>query len=765
MKITSYIVSLILLILLGNEFEYGAAKRSTYIVHMDKSYMPKAFSSHHHWYSSILLHSTAKSSLPPNNNKVKTNLIYTYDNAFHGFSAVMSDYELEALKKSPGFISSYPDDVITADTTHSTQFLSLNTATGLWPASDYGKDVIIGVIDTGIWPESRSFSDTGMTEIPPRWKGICQTGQEFNSSSCNKKIIGARYFNQGYRADSPDSVITMNSARDVDGHGSHVSSIAAGNYVDGVSFFGYAPGTARGVAPRARLAVYKVLWGGGVSSDILAGIDQAVADGVDVLSISLGTNRIDLYENPLSIASFGAREKGIIVCLSAGNRGPFTRSIRSGIPWAVVVAAGTVDRWLAGTLTLGNGKVITGWTTFPARAAIRNLPLVYNETLSDCNSAELAQAPDQSIIVCDVTTGNTGFDTVMRNLPDSNVRAAIVIAEDPRIFRFNSFPYPGVVITPNEAREVISYAANSSAPTASISFQQTILGTEPRAAPALSDDSSRGPGLSYEGILKPDLMAPGVSILAAYSPYATSTPTIGNNIFLTTDYTLLSGTSMACPHISGTAALLKSAHPDWSPAAIQSAMMTTANPLDNTNQPIREVDGTVATPLGIGSGQVDPNRALDPGLIYDATTQDLVNLVCSMNFTSEQTQTIVRSTNYNCSNPSSDLNYPSFVALINFEDIGRVLTRRFERTVTNVGNGAAKYRVKVEVPVNTTVRVRPQTLVFQKKNEKQSYTVTIRYNGDIETQHRPGSLTWIEQSGKYTVRSPIMVSAGADNFS
>ncbi|KAI3460196.1 hypothetical protein Pfo_016859 [Paulownia fortunei] len=761
-------VALILLswFLLAQHVHHASAERSVYIVHMDKSFMPKAFSSHHYWYSSILnsVKSVGQTSL--DGDKPEPKLIYTYDNAFHGFSVVVSKDELEALKKSPGFISAYADDVVTPDTTHSYKFLSLNTATGLWPASEYGKDVIIGVIDTGIWPESPSFKDDGMTEIPARWKGICQEGEEFNSSLCNKKIIGARYFNEGFRAENPDVAIPMNSARDVDGHGTHVASIAAGNYVDGVSFFGYAPGTARGVAPRARLAVYKVLWNGGVSSDILAGIDQAVADGVDILSISLGTRVINLYENPLSIASFGAREKGILVCLSAGNRGPSVRTIRSGIPWAVVVASGTVDRWLAGTLTLGNGKTITGWSTFPARATVRNLPLIFNETLSACSSTELlAEAPSQSIIVCNLTIGNTDFDSAMSYLPQSNVRAAIIIAEDPSVFRFNSFPFPGVVISPAEAREVSNYASNGAAPTASIDFQQTVLGTQPRAAPALSDDSSRGPGLSYEGILKPDIMAPGVSILAAYYPHAIG-PRIGNNIFLSSYYTLLSGTSMACPHISGTAALLKAAHPEWSPAAIQSAMMTTANPLDNTNQPIKDMafDSLVATPLGIGSGLVDPNRALDPGLIYDASPQDLVNLVCSMNFTREQTQTIIRSS-YNCSSPSSDLNYPSFVAFFNFAERGMILTRKFQRTVTNVGDGAATYKAKLEIPENTTIRIRPQTLIFQKKYEKQSYFLTIRYRADIETQHRHGSLAWIEQTGKHTVRSPIMVSAGADNFS
>ncbi|KZV35395.1 subtilisin-like protease [Dorcoceras hygrometricum] len=442
--------------------------RSTYIVHMDKSSIPKAFSSHHYWYSSIL--ESVKTSL--DGNGVGPKLVYTYDNAFHGFSAVVSKDELEVLRKSPGFLSAYEDGIVTPDTTHTYKFLNLNTVSGLWPASQYGKDVIIGVVDSGVWPESPSFKDDGMTEIPARWKGKCQEGEEFNSSLCNKKLIGAQYFNAGVRAANPGVNITLNSARDDDGHGTHVGSTAAGNYVDGVSFFGYAPGTARGVAPRARLAAYKVLWNeGSYESDALAGIDQAVADGVDVLSISLSYRRTDLYENPIAIAGFGAREKGILVSLSAGNRGPSTATLLEGIPWAFVVASGTVDRWFAGTLTLGNGKRITGWTMFPLRAVVRNLPLVYNSTLSACNStALLSEAPSDSIIVCNQTDDTTDFFFLMRYLTASNVRAAIIISEDTSILRSISFPHPGVVITPKEARDVIKYARNNDTARATIDF-------------------------------------------------------------------------------------------------------------------------------------------------------------------------------------------------------------------------------------------------------------------------------------------------------
>ncbi|PIN03737.1 Tripeptidyl-peptidase II [Handroanthus impetiginosus] len=598
-----------------------------------------------------------------------------------------------------------------------------------------------------------------MTQVPARWKGTCQVGQDFNSSLCNKKLIGARYFNQGVLAANPDVIISMNSTRDTFGHGTHVASIAAGRSVEDVSFFGYAKGTARGVAPLARLAIYKVLWDeGSLESDALAGIDQAVADGVDVLSISLSYRTIDLYENPIAIAAFGAMEKGILVSVSAGNRGPNFATLLEGIPWAVIVASGTVDRWFAGVLTLGHGVTITGWTMFLARATVRNLPLYYNKTLSACDSAELLAEAPSGIIICVQNSEFPEFSDQIRYVSESNALAAVFISDDTSILRSTSFPYPGVVITPKEGKTVIRYASNSLAPTASISFQQTIIGKQPRPAPAVSASSSRGPARSYPGILKPDIMAPGVLILAAYNPYV-SVANIGSNIALSSDYNLESGTSMACPHISGVAALLKAVHPEWSPAAIRSAMMTTANTLDNTQKPIKDMghDYDVATPLDMGAGQVDPNRALDPGLIYDATPQDYVNLVCALNYTREQTQTIIRSS-YNCSNPSTNLNYPAFVVLYDPLEESTTKTQRFQRTVTNVGDGAATYKVKVKRPKGSVIAVSPEKLVFRKKNEKHVFSLTIRYKTYKEYVINHGSITWVEEKGNHTVKSPIVVT-------
>lgn len=744
-------------LLLAFHANSSSDERSTYIVHMDKSHMPKAFFNHHHWYSSVVRSLKSKKPAKSNHHRFSPSLVYSYDNAAHGFSAVLSKRELETLKKSPGFISAYADKTVTLDTTHTPEFLSLNTANGLWPASKYGEDVIVGVIDTGVWPESDSYNDDGMGPLPTRWKGECQAGQEFNSSLCNSKLIGARYFNKGIIAANPGINISMNSARDTMGHGTHTSSTVAGNYVDDASFFGYAKGTAKGVAPRARVAMYKVIFDEGrYASDVLAGMDQAIADGVDVISISMGFDETPLYEDPIAIASFAAMEKGVLVSSSAGNAGPALGSLHNGIPWVLTVAAGTIDRSFAGITTLGSGETIIGWTMFPANALVERLPLLYNESYSACNSTKLlSQLPTDAIIVCKEATGSVSNQISV--VSASKMQGAIFVSEyDPELFELGGLSIPGVVISTHDGAAVINYARNGVEPVASIKFQQTVLGTE--HAPAVAFYTSRGPSPSYPGILKPDIMAPGSLVFAAWIPN-TATAQIGSNLLLTSDYNMISGTSMACPHAAGVAALLRGAHPEWSAAAIRSAMVTTANPLDNTNNPIRDnglINFTSASPLAMGAGQVDPNRALDPGLIYDATPQDYVNLLCSMNFTQNQILSITRSNRYNCSNPTSDLNYPSFITL--HDNTSTKFVQTFHRTVTNVGGSAATYKAKITAPLGTVISVSPDTLVFGKQYEQQSYTLTINYKTNGGEIISFGELVWVEENGNHTVRSPITVS-------
>ncbi|XP_047164459.1 subtilisin-like protease SBT3 [Vigna umbellata] len=734
----------------------SAAETSTYIVHMDRSLFPTVFSTHHDWFESSV--QSIKSATPGHSFKQsQKQIVYSYNHAMYGFSAVLTSEELEALKNSRGFVAAYPDRNVTVDTTHTFEFLSLASSSGLWHASNLGEDVIVGVIDSGVWPESESFKDDGMTKkIPSKWKGTCQEGQDFNSSMCNFKLIGARYFNKGVIAAKPKARITMNSARDTEGHGTHTSSTVAGNYVSGASYFGYAKGVARGIAPRARLAMYKVLWEEGrYSSDVLAGMDQAIADGVDVISISMGFDGVPLYEDPIAIASFAAMEKGVLVSSSAGNNGPDLGTLHNGIPWLLTVAAGTIDRTF-GSLVLGNGRTIIGSTVFPANALVENLPLVYYKNISACNSVKLlSKLRTDVIIVCDLVPDTTLMYKQMSVVKEASLSGAVFFLDGPLLNYSGIGGFPSIVISAKDAPTVIKYAKSHKNPTASIKFQQTFVGMKP--APALAGYSSRGPSPNYPGVLKPDIMAPGSNVLAAFIPDSPAAE-IGDNVYLPSDYNLLSGTSMACPHASGVAALLKAAHPEWSAAAIRSAIVTTASALDNTQNPIRDYGypSQYASPLAMGAGQIDPNKALDPGLIYDATPQDYVDLLCASNYTIKQILAITRSSSYNCAKPSFDLNYPSFIAIYNNKTMSVV--HKFRRAVTNVGAGAATYRAKVTEPKGSVVTVSPETLSFRYKNEKLSYSVVIKYNKYKKEDISYGDLIWMEDGGAHTVRSPIVVA-------
>ncbi|KAJ7007207.1 hypothetical protein NC653_006301 [Populus alba x Populus x berolinensis] len=490
-----------------------------------------------------------------------------------------------------------------------------------------------------------------MSEIPKRWKGECESGTQFNSSLCNKKLIGARSFSRGLIANNPNISISVNSTRDTDGHGTHTSSTAAGNYVEGASFFGYAPGTANGVAPLAHVAMYKVFFDeGAYTTDIIAAIDQAISDGVDVLSLSFGLDGIPLNEDPIALATFAAVEKNVFVSTSAGNAGPYYETLHNGIPWVLTVAAGTVDREFNAVLTLGNGVSI-----------------------------------------------------------------------------------------------------NSNKPQASVEFRKTNLGI--KSAPSVTGYSSRGPSASCPLVMKPDIMTPGSLILASWPP---------NVVPLFSNFNIISGTSMACPHAAGVAALLRKAHPDWSPAAIRSAMMTTADIMDHTMKPINDIGfgnkTTPASPLAVGAGQVNPNKALDPGLIYDVNSNDYVRLLCALNFTEKQIQAITRSSSTNCSNPSTDLNYPSFIAYFNAKDSPSNLTtvREFQRTVTNVGAEMSTYTVNVTPMIGLKVSVVPDKLEFRAKYEKLSYKLIIEGPALLDETVTFGYLSWVDVACEHIVRSPIV---------
>lgn len=245
-----------------------------YIVHVDGDLI----SAEHDvsmYYSNFLQSMKQEANTLSLTDEATAQPVHVYRHALHGFSARLTEEEVEVLRKREGVLAVHPDRVRKPQTTHTPEFLGLSESKGLWPYSDFGDDVIIGLLDTGLWPESPSFHDDGLGPVPARWKGICQTGENFTTSHCNKKLIGARWFSKGYEQLYGSENMGFLSVRDSDGHGSHTSSTAAGSPVHNVSYNGLAQGTARGMAPKARLAMYKVCWAVGCTdSDMSAAVDQ-----------------------------------------------------------------------------------------------------------------------------------------------------------------------------------------------------------------------------------------------------------------------------------------------------------------------------------------------------------------------------------------------------------------------------------------------------------------------------------------------------------
>ncbi|TVU34826.1 hypothetical protein EJB05_16679, partial [Eragrostis curvula] len=211
-------------------------------------------------------------------------MVHNYKHGFLGFAAMLTEDEARQVAEFPEVISVRPSGWHTAKTTRSWDFLGLSyqVPSDLLNKGRYGEDIIIGVVDSGIWPESRSFSDEGYGPVPSRWKGVCQVGdgEAWDRNNCSRKIIGARFYSAGMED-------ALHKTEDADTHGTHTASTAAGSVVEAASFHGLASGFARGGVPHARIAVYKVLWkiadgsNSGSTADILAAIDDAIHDGVD----------------------------------------------------------------------------------------------------------------------------------------------------------------------------------------------------------------------------------------------------------------------------------------------------------------------------------------------------------------------------------------------------------------------------------------------------------------------------------------------------
>ncbi|KAK9131427.1 hypothetical protein Sjap_011914 [Stephania japonica] len=729
----------------------------TFIVHVSKSEKPTLYATHDDWYSSTL------KSLPPSPHSAR--ILYTYSAAAHGFAARLTAAQAADIRRRRGVVAVLPDRINHLHTTRTPQFLGLADSFGLWNNSDYAEDVVIGVLDTGIWPERRSFSDDGLSPVGENWKGVCEASRDFPATACNRKIIGARAFYKGYEAArrAPiDETKESKSPRDTEGHGTHTASTAGGAAVEDAGFYRYATGVARGMATKARIAAYKVCWKPGCfDSDILAAFDQAVADGVNVISLSVGASYASEYDrDSIAIGAFGAAQHGVVVSCSAGNSGPDPYSAVNIAPWIITVGASTLDRDFPADVVLGDGRVLGGVSLYSGdpKEDPDFLPLVY---AADCGSRYCYSGfldPKKvagKIVVCDrggnarVAKGSAvklagGAAMIMANTADNGEE---LLADSHLI--------PATMVGQNAGDKIRAYARSDPSPTAKIKFRGTVIGPSP-SAPRVAAFSSRGPNRVTAELLKPDVIAPGVNILAGWT--GATSPTDLDIDPRRVEFNIISGTSMSCPHVSGLAALLRRAHPKWSPAVIKSALMTTAYNLDNNGNNITDLaTGDQSSPFVHGSGHVDPNRALDPGLVYDIQASDYVEFLCASGYDSDRISVFTRGfLNVDCSSSKlaspGDLNYPSFSVV--FGSNGEKVS--YKRVVTNVGSvGDVVYEAKVSGPPNVDISVSPTKLEFSSKKQSLEYVVTFSSLGSglVSSAGSFGTIEWSD--GSHLVRSPI----------
>ncbi|KAL2338678.1 hypothetical protein Fmac_013124 [Flemingia macrophylla] len=696
--------------------------------------------------------------------------LYSYRHLINGFAVHISPEQAQTLRRAPGVKSVERDWKVKRLTTHTPQFLGLPT--GVWPTGGgfdrAGEDIVIGFVDSGIYPHHPSFATHTEPYGPvPKYRGKCEADPDTKRSYCNGKIVGAQHFAQAaIAAGSFNPSIDFASPLDGDGHGSHTASIAAGNNGIPVRMHGHEFGRASGMAPRARIAVYKALYRlfGGFVADVVAAIDQAVYDGVDILSLSVGPNSPPAatkttFLNPFDATLLGAVKAGVFVAQAAGNGGPFPKTLVSYSPWIASVAAAIDDRRYKNHLILGNGKTLAGIGLSPSTRLNETYTLVAaNDVLldssvmryspTDCQRPELLNKNliKGNILLCgysfNFVVGTASVKKVSETAKALGAVGFVLCVENVSPgTKFDPVPVglPGILVTDvSYSKELIDYY-NITTPRDWTGRVKSFTGTGKigdgltpilhKSAPQVALFSARGPNIkdfSFQeaDLLKPDILAPGSLIWAAWCPNGTDEPN-----YVGEGFAMISGTSMAAPHIAGIAALIKQKHPHWSPAAIKSALMTTSTTLDRAGNPLlaqqtseSEVMKLVkATPFDYGSGHVDPTAALDPGLIFDAGYEDYLGFLCTT--PNIDVHEIKNYTNTPCNTTMgkpSNLNTPS----ITISHLVR--TEVVTRTVTNVA-GEETYVITARMEPAVAIEVSPPAMTIKAgASRKFSVTLTVR---------------------------------------
>ena len=692
--------------------------------------------------------------------------VNTYAYALNGFSAMMTPTEAERLRLQKNVLDVQEDVLKQKQTDTSGDFLGLSGEGEAWQTGHQGEGVVVGVIDTGIWPEHPSFADPGGLPRPVGAQNSvpCEFGDTRHNPDdlrfkCQNKLIGARDMRSTYKSQFGPEV--YDSARDYDGHGTHTASTAAGNAGVDAEIFGIHRGTVSGIAPRASVIAYSALGSlGGFGSDLADAIDQAVADGVDVINYSIGSSTPGLT-GPDDIAFLFAADAGVHVATSNGNAGPGASTVGSpaSVPWITAVGASTHTRTFESTATLGDGSTYTGASL--TEGVAEQTPLVDAASRGNelCKTdVEFEPALEGEIVLC--ARGEIARVDKSKAVWEQGGSGMILFNQnDAQALVTDNHFLPSVHVSYSDGMAIRDYIASmapkgkgkgkgkpggqpTAGPTASLTQGEATTAQ----GRVMADFSSRGPvgAPASSDIIRPDVTAPGVNILAGHTP----TPEAGRPGQL---FQSISGTSMSSPHVAGLLALIDEAHPDWSAAVAKSALMTTAR------QDVHKEDGTtLADPFDMGAGHVDPGRPadagsiFDPGLAFDAGFADYLAFLCGA-------APGVVSAAYCGALPegaddASELNLPSI------GDSSVVGGTTITRTVTNVSDETLAVSADVEDPAGFEIvaTVTPGTVAPGASAEVTLEVTNIDAPAD---QWRFGAL--VLTSGAYTARSPIALRASS----
>lgn len=686
----------------------------------------------------------------------------------NGFTADLTAEQAMELARDSRVAQVFPNEIRQIQASPANEYLNLGGPGGLWEqvggVDEAGQGVVVGVLDTGIAPENPLFAGDPLGTTAGAepylaggeivytkgdgnvFTGVCEEGVQFTAADCSTKIVGARYYLDGFGASRIGTPATgeYTSPRDGDGHGSHTASTAAGNHdVPVTTAAGADLGTMSGVAPEARIAAYKVCWSGpdpsttdddGCSSiDLVNAIEDATVDGVDVINYSIGGGAATTVWNAEDIAFLGAAAAGVFVSASAGNSGPDASTLDHAAPWYTTVAAASVPNYEA-TVALSTGERLPGGSvTVPLGddAEVISGPFVYagdiaaagatsaNAALCLPGTLDAAEA-EGTIVLCD--RGSNARAEKSEVVQAAGGIGMVLGNPTPNSVDLDDHAIPTIHIDAEHYDEALAAART---PGTTVTFEQGNTSDFETVAPVVAGFSSRGP-VQAEGsdVLKPDIAAPGVGIIAASANPADGDPT----------YALLSGTSMAAPHVAGLAAVYLGERPNASPAEIKSALMTTATDT-------RNLDGSRSTdPWAQGAGFVQTQSMLDAGLIYENGTASWYGYLRGLGYP-------VPSDLVGSPIDASDVNIASIA-------VGALAgTQTVTRTVTALEPGV--YTPTVEGVDGVDVVVSPESLSLTAAGQTAEYTVTFTTNGAPLREWSTGFLTWT--SSEHEVRSPIAV--------